>query len=252
MRYLYILILLFATTAYAATDYTSDANCMVALLMESDEDPLTDSSGEGNTAALKGAGEPNYVASAPTGYTAGSYDFDGADDYALVAADATINDKSSFSWTAWVYVEGAGENNLARVVQKNTRLIYDDEDGGGTDGLSCEIGTDGTHRVAQANVNLTHDTWVHVACTYSSGNAPKVYINGSEATYNAQTAGDGNDDTDNSSGLYLGNNSAGSRSLNGLLKEVAMFDDVLTATEIFRIYKTGLDGSVSRRIFLSH
>ena len=63
-----------------------DANCQAAWLMKDDEDPLADASGNGNTLALKAAGEPNYTTDAPAGYDAGSYDFDGADDYAANAA----------------------------------------------------------------------------------------------------------------------------------------------------------------------
>jgi len=231
-----------------ADNFCNDANAQGCwLFTEGSGTTVADSTSNTNTGNFKGSGEPAWdatnVSYAVYGSASDSVDFDGTDDYISIPADSTINDLTSFSWVAWVRPEGAGENNLGRVMQKGNRILYDDEDGAGNDGLAMEVGTDGNARVSQSNANLTHDTWTHVAVTYSSGSFPLIYINGAEATYVYQTIGTGTDVADNSSALYVGNNSSGSRSFNGKITEAAVFDDVLTEKEIKKIYRFGLTGS---------
>src|SRR5574343_621339 len=78
------------------TDYTAYASCKLALLMDADEDPLTDSSGNGNTAALKASGEPDYA----TGY----YTFDGANDICTVTDDDTLDITGDITIVSWSYI----------------------------------------------------------------------------------------------------------------------------------------------------
>ena len=59
--------------------------------MKADESPIDDKTSYLNDGVLKGAGEPNYLTDAPTGYNAGSYDFDATDDYVNCGSDAELD-----------------------------------------------------------------------------------------------------------------------------------------------------------------
>ena len=79
-------------------DFRDDPTFVLGYLMEVDESPLQDESSNNLDGILKGAGEPNFVTNAPSGYAPGSYDFDGTDDF--------INAGNSSTDLIWADGEG--------------------------------------------------------------------------------------------------------------------------------------------------
>lgn len=83
-------------------------------------------------------------------------------------------------------------------------------------------------------------TWAHVAMTYDSGsttNDPVMYLNGTSSTVTEITNPTGTWAT-GTDDVYLGNQSAGVRGLDGSLAESAVWNRILTAGEILALSKT--------------
>jgi hypothetical protein len=228
-----------------ATDYTQEASCVMALLMRADEDPLTDSSGEGNTAALKGAGEPNYTTDVPTGYAEGSYDFDGTDDYVLVASDASLDNMGDFTFVTWVKIDDL-DVSLGRFYHKALTGGDFYASTVSSNRLNIEISTDGTSRQSVTNTSAYNlGEWIHVAFVYSVGTAPDIFVNAVEVSYATHNAGTGSDDDNSGIITYIGNSSSFDRGIDGHFKETAFFNTVLTEAQINEIMDFGLDGSLA-------
>lgn len=105
---LLLLSLFFIGPSWAGTsvDY-DDANCVAAWLMDIDEDPITDSSGEGHTGAWRGVGEPDHATADPPpgGFSTGYYVYNGdQNDYIKVVSDTDFNFGDDFSIVGWEYL----------------------------------------------------------------------------------------------------------------------------------------------------
>ena len=240
-KLIFIILFLFLSCNVYAKNWTADSNCVTAYLMEIDEDPLTDSSGEGNTAALKGAGEPNFVTTTPPkSYSTGYYDFAGDNDY-LVTPYINFS-TSSFTVVAWVKPTDTGVNHIYSDWQTTHTFRFFIEadinlqmrDGGG------DIFTDNYLDGGTINAGV----WQHVAFTWDN-NAPAnndgvIYINGvvidSENTANGDTL------LTTDRNYNIGWKQDGSDYFNGDMDEFAIFTRALSITEINDIMNNGLTG----------
>ena len=75
-------------------------------LMDVDEDPIADATGNGNDGNLKGADEPDYNASGKFG---GCYDFDGSDDY--IDCGNGIADLDDYTLSLWLFGDADPQSN---------------------------------------------------------------------------------------------------------------------------------------------
>ena len=261
MKYLLMLFLLISGNCFAGTDYTADANCMVALEMKADEDPLTDSSGEGNTGALKATGEPNYTTDAPNvNYDAGSYDFDGSYDHVKVVATGVsdLEPTEDFTVVGWVNRQGACSswarvfcksfNNGATSPYCSWALVSNYKSD--TD-YAVKIYTgDGAKSGTAVSLLPSTSTWVHVAIVLSRDVSDNIvitlYKDGSsvDATTTNTTTNIIYDSDSGQGDIFMGAvGSTGGSPMNMLFTEFGFFDRVLTSTEINNIMDDGLDGT---------
>ena len=224
----------------------------MALLMDIDEDPLTDSSGEGNTGALQSAGHPNFTA---TAYFDGGYIFDNINDF-INGGDLDVFDSATeISFVGWFYVDqisaddymienadaygGGGflwfrDDIFGARTDVYRVTLYDSADASATDLATPSSSTPAT-------------TWTHVAFTADLGSATglRLYVGGVEvgdspADISAIGAIDSGAGT-----LTLGTNSfaALGKYFDGTMDEIAGFIDILTSTEINDIMDNGLEGA---------
>ena len=152
MKKIFILLFvlsLLASPVYAAYDYTADGNVNVAYPMKIDEDPIQDASTNSFDVDLKGAGEPNYDADAPTGYNAGNYDFDGSDDYACNAnpSNASMPTGAPLFASAWVFPDTISGSVNNRVIS------YGERDGTDT-GFAFGLLGEGTDELRLTTLNV--------------------------------------------------------------------------------------------------
>jgi len=172
-----------------------------------------------------------------------SLSFDGNDDYVNVGNTSSLTISGDITVSAWVYFDDFN-TTLPNVISKITdgsNVSYGIEKNLNESRLSFWIG-DGTDFVEAISGVLSATTWYHVVGT-NDGTNSKIYINGDlEATVaQGNPAGPTGD-------LKIGLCSTQSQSYrywDGLIDEVAIWNDALTADEITALYNSGngLDAS---------
>ena len=181
-----------------------------------------DSSGNRNHGILVGG--PQWVA----GAVGGALEFDGIDDYVDCGNPAVLDITGDITFMCWIKV-AAFSKTWETILSKGDDS-YRMSRGPG-DGDSIHFGANGTGDNLNANTIVTTDTWRHVALVFN-GTDKIIYIDGAE---DVRAAASGNI---NSSGynFYIGQNSQqANRFLTGLIDDVRIYNQVLSATEISRI-----------------
>lgn len=84
---------------------------------------------------------------------------------------------------------------------------------------------------------LFTDKLYQIVATIGIDKVPRIYVDGIEITYNTQTTGDGALVSDAEKDLYIGNNFYKSRDFDGLISLAAIYNRVLSATEIALLYR---------------
>ncbi|MFX1516925.1 MAG: LamG domain-containing protein, partial [Promethearchaeota archaeon] len=169
-------------------------------------------------------------------------DFDGTDDYIEVPDNETLDLTEDFTFSAWIYPTGWGESSWGRILDKyeisgsrnNGYEIYlDGNTGGEYIKFWAKSGGSTKKAVRSDNYTIGLNTWQHVAFT-SSSSALIAYVNGADVTASSPT-NTGACGT-NSSPLYVGNwnkdGDAWNRTFDGYIRNVQIWDRVLTDTEI--------------------
>jgi len=225
-----------------AKQWVSDASCVAAwLFTEGENTTVADSSANSNTGTFKGSGEPAWSTDVPSfgtsGTAAGSVLYDATDDViSCGTSNAILPQSTACTVTAWVKVGDASANQ--RIIDRwDVHWTI-------TNGILQfhSLGATNTFRNS-ANSVVTSNTWIHFAVTWdgtTTATGIKYYKNGAETSYG--TAYDGATPTSNSGDTtYLGNRYDGTRCLTGRLSETAVFNKVLSQSEIAEIYNYGLN-----------
>ena len=171
-----------------------------------------------------------------------SVSFDGSDDYCdITGASGVFNNATSFSISLWYYARanggavfgcGTSGTNGVWILPYDSTNLY----------LSIRNGQGNSVNASNPGLNK----WVHVVATYNSG-ASIIYVTpkgASTSTYSgtldtslSSTAG-----TD----LSIGRLAAGFNfEFNGLIDEVALWDSVLTSSNVTAIYNSGTPNDIS-------
>ena len=156
-------------------------------------------------------------------------DFDGTNDYVSTPIDADRQAMPSTTWSGWIKPTGVS----------GWQMIFDMEDGVWDRFLAIETGSLGlsmghTSNRWQTGVSVTVGVWQHVVAVYDNG-AMRFYYNGTEYT-TGLTEGD-----HSSLGtLTIGaNQNGGGNFYTGIIDEVAVWNEALTAAEITALYNSG-------------
>jgi hypothetical protein len=207
--------------------------------MNFDEDPITDSSGNSNTGALKASGEPNFSSSTGCAFD-GCYVFDGFDDYIGVSDSATLDiagdniaivaqvtpdfiqtDPASY----WIVDKSNGNNS-------GYRFLFQ----AGVDDWRFRIFTSAAVNCDTTGVTWTADTLHHFAASYDGTNHT-VYWDGDLE----DTCADTGDVTTNNTNLSIGvEDDLTTANWGGGLDDVAVFARTLDSTDINDIMTNGL------------
>jgi hypothetical protein len=170
--------------------------------------------------------------------TPGALDFDGTDDFVIVAGNPRLNPRTAITFEAWILARSlsssrigiAGLWNLDGTPAGQAQQSYVLEVNNSK--LRFRIGFDGVESsfaVADPN-NVVLNTWVHVAGTYD-GSALRLYRNGTLANtvlgLNGQLA-------ENTLPLLIGRlfSSSAFRFFDGLIDEVRLWDVALSAAQL--------------------
>jgi hypothetical protein len=189
------------------------------------------------------AGARNLSTGGSVTYTAGkvanAFTGDASGEYLYINDAAWMERTGSFSFSLWVkatdatpaaykgiVAQGAGGQSSWWIALGTGGLVsFGIEDSGGAaDQVDCTTA-------------LSDNTWTHIACTFQSSTALRIYFNGVENGVN--TTGIPAAVRNSTDQLFVGAAFAGSDSFQGQLDEVGMFNDLLTTGEITWLYNAG-------------
>lgn len=195
------------------------------------EDNFTDSSAQGNHGTNNGA---TFV-TGQAGYgKAGSF---GSGAYVTAADSGSLDITSTITISAWVFRTGTSsfDGIVAKGPTSGSTVNYPGNyefrvDSGATGkGTLLAERTDTTgFSSSSGNTNVGSGSWVHLAVTVGSSGAVTHYFNGAAAgTGTLANWGEVNNEL-----LYIGSRKDLFTGFDGLLDDVAIFNEVLTPTQI--------------------
>ncbi len=176
-------------------------------------------------------------------YTTGKFgkaaSFNGTTSKITVAANSSINVTSmgAFRLSAWIYVDSDGESDEGRIFDKFSgastgyRLFVHGQSAG-TVKLDFEVGHATTNTRVITSTTLTISTWHKVDAVYNSDKSGDIYIDGILATYSTDTTGVDAISDDSAVELVLGNNAAQTRTFDGELDDLRIYDGSFTIDDI--------------------
>lgn len=194
-----------------------------------------DASGNGNNGTVTGN------ASLTTGIYGQGYAFDGLSSRINVGSNPSLDNLSSVTYSAWINIQGYSKNGHGFLVDKNYINLSWHHGGGGyhNDVISGAVSYSDTNSMATSQnlYSKINNTWTHVVMTFDAiSKNVSLYINGVEATYQVKTTGVGTKINDAVSVQYIGDSSYGTRTFNGSIDEVRIYNRALTATEVLELY----------------
>ncbi|MEA3430104.1 MAG: LamG domain-containing protein, partial [Nanoarchaeota archaeon] len=196
----------------------------------------TDSSGNGNDGTIAGD-----VANA-TGKLNGAYSFDGTGDYVSIADDNSL-DLTDLAIAAWVKVGSSNTGWRALIVKDNvnevgTRKLFDlktSQDGNnGVPRFTIWDGSDVL--LVNADSSINDDQWHHLVAVRDAGSNLYIYIDGILNNSASDTSSGAIDSSTQTTIGAVHNTAYDAQHMIGTVDEVAIFNRVLSATEIQTIY----------------
>lgn len=208
---------------------------------------VVDSSGSGNTGYLIDFTSTTTV----IGKIGQALDFDGSNDYVDAGDIAVMDTATKLSGSAWVYHDNISSDDLIIGKQEISSgdgffLFRDDTGGqtGRTDIYAIHIlNGEGTEWawIESATNSSPSQTWTHVAFTVDLGNATglKLYINGVEDANSPKDVSSIGSINAASDTFKIGERTANDKPFDGSIDDVRVYNRVLGATEVLRLYQQG-------------
>jgi chitodextrinase len=192
----------------------------------------SDVSGKGNAAAVSGASWTS------AGRFGGGLWFDGANDWATVADDPSLDLAARLTIEAWVRPSSLGSSwRTVAMKEQPGNLAYALYANSDTLGASGHVYVD-SDVDARAPGRLPLNDWTHLATTYD-GASLRLYANGVEVSRRALS---GNVAT-SAGPLRLGGNSVWNEWFSGTIDEVRVYDRALSAGQVRKDMRKALRGA---------
>tara|TARA_Y100000590_G_scaffold465016_1_gene635994 strand:- start:3716 stop:4912 length:1197 start_codon:yes stop_codon:yes gene_type:complete len=172
--------------------------------------------------------------------------FDGSNDQVLLGDINALDGISMVTISFWFNrtqdLPANSNHNVSNIMFAKASDPENDNIEIGTDGTNIEIYIDSQYNDGPAltyNAGIQNNTWYHLALTYNKNETyeGKLHINGSEV--NSWNQWGGNFDNAGGSPVTIGNSNHIETPFNGIIKEVAVWNEALTATEIATIHNSG-------------
>ncbi len=220
---------------------------------------VTDSSNNSRTGTFDGvANRPAFNVRTPSSefIQVKSNLFDGTNDSvnigtaatwdAIIGNDTSGGSTQQMSFAAWVYKTGDGGGSLGRILDFGEDIkVYTDSSERIYFGASWN--SSGVSWRTDAAFSL--NTWSHIVVVYDAssvalGAKPKFYVDGVEVAEPAAFSGTvtGTFDGIDTEACYIGDRASGSRTWEGNLADVSVWNKALTLDEIKAIYQVKLTG----------
>ncbi len=177
--------------------------------------------------------------------------FDGINDFINAGSGASLDDMTAPTFSAWIKPRSVGNGRATIIAKTNTfdavglAYVYFDNVTA-TNGISFLRDTTLVD-IGYSTVNNTTplNEWTHVVVTWDGtiGNANnvRIYINGSESTYQITDTGTGSLESDAGNTFTIGSRSqvGSERYFDGEIDEVRVYNRVITASEAKQLYLMG-------------
>lgn len=234
---LFLILGLWAGSA-GATDYTADAQCEAAFLMNSNQTILTDESGRAGN--FTKSGSPTYTDSGKYG---GGFSFNGTSDYFSNSGTLTTITKSTASMAIVGYV------NLDSTSEKGAFMNLGNS--AAADGFAIGVGSTTMDNAGNNIIGLyngvrwieTGDAigtgWHHFSLVINASGHPEIFIDGN-SVYSDSTGAPGSAGAESAG--QVGSQINGNRPVDATLDEIGYFLRTLSSTEIGDIKDHGLKG----------
>lgn len=188
-------------------------------------------------------GSMGYIKNADYGVVA---NFDGTNDYINTPH---VPKNNSFTWSFWFKLDSTestdgcflGDYNGTASTYNQFFVWFDKiSGGGGTDCVSFVIlqSTDSNNWLWLESSTVSLNTWYHCVVVRDKGVDSRIYINGVDDTQYKRNPAGLMASTDSILTMRIGATSETSRILDGNMRDVRIYDAVLTDKEISGIYKT--------------
>jgi len=165
----------------------------------------------------------------------GCYEFDGIDDY-INCGKGNLNNMSKMTFSAWIKPFSLGGGSYGRIFQKQSTLLHM-----GTTFYSDRVTTDGAWHLDLTTLN----EWSFIVFIYdnsSTENNTIMYTNGNKEIGELKTTPVGLPVDDSSYDFFIGNGSVnGSRSFDGYIDDVRIYNVLLSSAQIKQQYVAGIN-----------
>ena len=237
-------IFVLSSSICLATDYTQDANCAAAWLLNESSGNAADSC---NSFTLTASGDG--ITYSVTGQYGDAIDFAGTDDFFnrnSVSGTLLDQEDTTISLCIWMNTDSTA-NNEQSLMRKNqggdiSLIIKNFNE------LRFELElTSGFKSALTSTFNLSTNTWYHVCGTYDGSNM-EVWADGVSVASSSQTASISG--ADGAESFQLAVQPTNLADFDGTLDDGLFMTDKLTSVEINEIKDNGIEGSatVERRI----
>ena len=184
----------------------------------------------------------------PAGTNSARYlEFDGTDQYITIGHNTSF-DNTTFSFSAWVYVDGNTTSDrkivhLSRASEAGGRAVWQIRTSTTSNQLLYQTNNAGTWQTQEYNSFFSGAGWYHVCVTHVQGNAAKMYKNGSFVSVNTgsctQNFSFGTDP------LFIGTRNNGTPSSpsfidfwDGKMAQIMLYSQELSAAEVLDNYNS--------------
>jgi hypothetical protein len=172
------------------------------------------------------------------------FEFDGSNDYITVSHDTSF-DNTTFSFSAWVYVEGSTSTDrkvahLSRTSEGGGRAVWQLRTSATVNEFLYQTNNGGTWQTQTYSSFFSGAGWYHICLTHVQGSAAKIYRNGVEIAGSGSCTQNFSFGTDP---FYIGcrnNGSIASPSFidlwDGRMAQLILYNKELTAAQVLRNY----------------
>ncbi len=212
---------------------------------------IADTSGQGNDGSLQLGVSGNISTTTAPGAIGQSLKFDGVDDYVDIGDVTTFDNLTQMTISAWVKQDSLTDDDvlIGKIVNSplwDGFLLFRDDVGGAsgrTDTYKFEVDYQSNNSSIEGATNASQQgVWTHVVGTFAGNSSTglRLYINGVEdANSPVSTVGTLNTSS-NSDLVRIGNSNAfAGKEFNGAIDDVRIYNRVLSADEIKRLYQMG-------------
>ena len=165
--------------------------------------------------------------------------FNGTTSSISITAAAAISGTTmgAFRLSAWIYVDSDGENDEGRIIDGwsgtavGYRLFVNGESSS-TVKVTFEVGYGTTNAIVVTSSTISTGAWHRIDAIHNADKSLDVYFDGAIATYGTDTTGVGTIGNDDAIDKYIGNNSAGTRTFDGEIDDVRIYDGTFAADDV--------------------